>query len=207
MLYYYQLEHGRKVYKSWATTPAIPPVFREEGGGEAGEWMRYLARPDPDGTLQTQLIEISRKPEVISVLDIDPAEFQKLAVTGNYRHLVVHERGYYLLDPQRGALLYRDVVRQLALLLEQEPEEHVELQWFDYPGNAYTVPDGPVYVPWSSQEVNLPDREMPERYFMAVFDLSPLIESWEGPSAEELLEENAASSGGPVHREMPPGAP
>ena len=93
------------------------------------------------------------------------------------------------------------------MLLEQEPSEYVELQWFDYPGNEYNVPDGPVYVPWSSQEVNLPDREMPSRYFMAVFDLSPLIESWDGPSAEELLDENAASTGGPVHLEMPPGAP
>ena len=207
LLYYYQLEHGRKVYKSWATTPAIPPVFREEGGGEAGEWMRYLARPDAESTLDAQLLEISRKPEAISVLDIDPAELQELAFTGNYQHLIVHERGYYLLDPQRGALLYRDVVRQLAMLLEQEPSEYVELQWFDYPGNEYNVPDGPVYVPWSSQEVNLPDREMPSRYFMAVFDLSPLIESWDGPSAEELLDENAASTGGPVHLEMPPGAP
>ena len=32
----YQSCHHRKVYRSWATMPAIPPEFRDTGGGRTG---------------------------------------------------------------------------------------------------------------------------------------------------------------------------
>lgn len=207
LLYYYQLNHGRKVYDSWATMPAVPPQFRSEGGGQAGDWMRYTARRDVEGQIASDLMDLSRKPEVFDARALDLAELQKLAVVGNYRHLVVHERGYYLVDPYSGALNFRETVQELEDLLGQDAQEMVEIQWMDYPGNRYTVPDGPVYVPWSSQEVSLSDKQMPNRYFMAVFDLGPLVDSWEGPPPETLIQDKGPGAGGPVHREMPPGAP
>jgi hypothetical protein len=54
------------------------------------------------------------------------------------------------------------------------PTEHVEHRWVDYPGNQYNVPDGPVYVPWSAEEINLLDQQMPRKLYMAVFDLAAL---------------------------------
>ena len=39
----------------------------------------------------------------------------------------------------------------------------------------YKVPDGPVYLPWTSQQVNLPIRERPSRYFMAIFDVGSFL--------------------------------
>ena len=95
--------------------------------------------------------------------------------------MVVHERGYYLVDPMQGPLLYRDVVRRMEQRFGLTSEQVVEQEWFDYPGNRYTVPDGPVYIPWSSNEVNLPDRNMPNQYFMAIFDLSEFLDAYTGP--------------------------
>jgi hypothetical protein len=207
LLYYYQLQHGWKVYRSWATKPAIPTVFRDSGGGEPGDKMRFLARTDMGGTVEDVFLELSRNPDSVALEQLSLDALQETLVVGNYRYIVVHERGYYLLDSQRGSLLYNDVVRGLSQTLQIEPIEVVELAWFDYPGNEYKVPDGPVYVPWSSQEVNLPDREMPNQYFMAVFDVSELVDSWEGPAPEALLQEQAESTGGHEHIEAAPGAP
>jgi hypothetical protein len=219
LLYYYQLVHGWKVYRSWATRPAIPPVFRDEGGGAPGEQMRYLAQRDIEtGEAAQMLMTLSREPESAAIEEMPIEDLSRIVVAGNYRYLIVHERGYYLVDPGKGSLLYNDIVRRLGTTLGVEPVELVEMAWFDYPGNEYKVPDGPVYVPWSSQEVNLPDRDRPNRYFMAVFDLGPIHESWEGPSAEELIPATPAQPGGDggggdgpthsehVHQEMPPGA-
>lgn len=207
LLYFYQVQHQQKVYRSWATPPAIPPLLRKEGGGAAGERLRYLARPDRRGAAAGELLlQLSRSPEEANLEDLDPAQLAALAEGGNYRWLVVHERGYYLVDPRSGPVFYRDVVRRLEQKLGLAPQELVELAWFDYPGNEYKVPDGPVYVPWSSHEVSLPDQEMPNRYFMAVFDLGPL----RARHADQLPAEEDPAAGegaGPVHSEAPPGAP
>lgn len=208
LLYLYQVRHQQKVYQSWATPPAIPPLLREEGGGEAGARLRYLARPDRLGAEAGQLLlELSRNPQEANLEALDPLQLAALASSGGYRYLLVHERGYYLVDPRSGPVFYRDVVRRLEQKLELPPTELVEMAWFDYPGNEFKVPDGPVYVPWSSHEVSLPDQEMPNRYFMAVFDLAPLLERYAGELP--ALEASAAQEQGPgpVHVEAPPGAP
>ena len=237
LLNYYQLIHGRKVFRSWASRPAIPPVMRDEGGGEPGEQLRYLAQRDLDTVAAAEiLLELSRAPQEADLEALDLDEFGRLVVAGNYHHLVVHERGFYLVDAPRGALLYNDVVRRLSMVLGMYPEEVTELEWVDYPGNPYALPDsskaalgfgssalrldGPLRVAWSSYEIVLPDEQMPSRFFMSVFDLSTIHENWEGPSAEELLPkatDSGGSGGGPggdgpahsehVHQEMPPGAP
>ena len=144
-------------------------------------------------------MRLSRVPLEVDVAgELDAVSMSQLVVGGDYRHLVVHERGFYLVDPLQGSILYRDVVRKLGLWLEQEPEEFVELKWFDYPGNRYSVPGGPVYVPWASHEVNLPDWDMPKQYFMAVFDLQPLLEDYDGarPSSSDT------PAAPPVHEEI-----
>jgi hypothetical protein len=199
LLTWYQVEHGWKVYRSWATRPAVPAPFRDEGGGKAGEQLRYLAKADPDkGSLPEALMALSRDPAEVEVEDLSPDALARLCLTNGYRYIVVHERGYYLVDPLRGNILYDRAVSMLRTHLGLEAEEHTEMAWFDYPGNEYKVPDGPVYVPWSSQEVSLPDREMPNRYFMATFDLQPLVDAYDGP----LPSEETDVPEGPVHNDM-----
>lgn len=205
LLYLYQMRHHWKVYQGWATPPAVPPPLREDGvGGDAGERMRYLARQDIYGRASGELLmALSRDPLSADLDTLDLQDLTYLLVSSNYRYLVVHERGYYLVDPRKGPLYYRDVVRRLEAKLGVTAREIEEIAWFDYPGNEYEVPNGPVYVPWSSHEVALPDQEMPNRYFMAVFDLGPLVDGFEGtlPEPEEL------APAGHDHVEAPEGAP
>ena len=53
----YQVFHRQKVYRSWAGAPAVPPMFRREGGGEAGSRMRWLAEEEVShGPLQEELL-------------------------------------------------------------------------------------------------------------------------------------------------------
>ena len=134
-------------------------------------------------------MELSRDPEEAPIEAIDLGDFGRLVVAGNYRHLVLHERGFYLVNAQRGALLYNDALRRMSLALGVLPVEVIELQFLDYPGNPYDKAGGgrPVRVPWSSYEVEMPDRQMPDRFFMAVFDLEFIHEAWDGPTAEEML--------------------
>ncbi|MCB9744628.1 MAG: hypothetical protein H6741_01090 [Alphaproteobacteria bacterium] len=186
LLYFYQLNHKHKVYKGWATPPAVPPAFREEGrGGKAGARMRYLAAQDRYGAATGELLmALSRQPTEVDLDKLSMQDLSELLVSGGYTKLLIHERGYFLVDPQNGATLYRDVVRRLEAKLGLPAEEVQEIAWMDYPGNQYEVPDGPVYIPWSSNEVPLPDQDMPKRYFMSIFDLQPLIDSFEGPLPE-----------------------
>ena len=204
LLYFYQLYHHQKVYRSWATPPAIPPVFRSEGGGEPGARMRYLAKQDTLGrSAGDTLLRLSRDPTEVDLTQVlEEQAFAHLIMGGDYRWLVIHERGYYLSDPLKGQVWYRDALRKTALWLNQTPVEVVEHRWTDYPGNPYDVPNGPVYIPWASTEVNLPDSEMPNRYFMAIFDLKPFIDSYDGPQPDLT----ATDRGSPVHEEAAPGA-
>ncbi len=186
LIYYYQITHNWKVYRSWATPPAIPPLFRFEGGGDAGDRMRYLARPDSIGAQGGDLLlRLSKNPQEVSLDEVDDTELAHLFLGGNYRYLIVHERGYFLMDPMQGQVVYADVVHRLESRLGIEATIDVEHQWFDYPGNEYKVPGGPVYLPWTSQQVALPDRERPSQYFMAIFDLREFLESWDGPPVPE----------------------
>lgn len=204
LINYYQLEHGWKVFRSWATRPAIPPVMRDEGGGDAGERLRYLAQTDLDrGTSAELLRQISTAPHEAVVEDLDIEDFKKLVVGGNYRYLIVHERGFYLVDPQQGPLLYNDVVRRLSKTLGVRPTEVVEISWRDYPGNRYDKEWGPARVPWSSYAINLPDKEMPNQLFMSIFDLQTVHDAWEGERGAALLEAElgGGATSGPSHQE------
>ncbi|MFT4979813.1 MAG: hypothetical protein ACI8S6_005725 [Myxococcota bacterium] len=168
----YQAVHRRKVYRSWATSPAIPPWMRRVGGGDIGRRLRWLASAEPKSDPSLDVFrELSDNPLAADLSLWADADLDQLLVSGDYRYLVVHERGYYLSDPQQGGILYRDAVRKLGERLGVEPLEQVEVAAFDWPGKRRHFPSGPALVPWASQEVSLPTPDMPSRYFMAVFDL------------------------------------
>jgi len=76
-----------------------------------------------------------------------------------------------LLDPNKGDTLYRDVVRKFKEQLGIDVTEVIEQQAFEWPGKRRHFPVGPAWVPWASQEVQKPSQDMPDRYFMAIFDL------------------------------------
>jgi hypothetical protein len=175
LLCYYQVVHWHKVFRSWATSGSLPPTLAREGGGAIGERLRYLVRQLPSSFPGTEVLDrLSASPGKVPVEDIDPRSLGILAFAGSFRYLIVHERGYYLIHPYQGPVLYRDAVERISAGLGIRPTEEVEHAWVDYPGNQYTVPDGPVYIPWSAEEIALPDQEMPRRLYMSIFDLSPL---------------------------------
>ncbi len=210
LLTLYQVVHHWKVYRSWATPPAIPPDFRTDGGGEAGARLRYLAEQRSAGAMAAgMMLRLSKTPQEVDPSDVEDVAMAWLFLAGGYRHLVVHERGYYLVDPYQGPALYQDVVRKLENRLGLEAVEVIEHQWTDYPGNPYDVPNGPVYIPWASHEVQLPDQEMPSRYYMAIFDLAPFLEAYDGPPPPVEVErsgthEEVQPEGGREHVEVPP---
>ena len=127
---------------------------------------------DPANSRMESLFrELSRKP-----LDADIEAFSKddllnLMEMGTYRWLVVHERGYYLVDPNEGDIAYRDVLRRLEEKLGIEAKQLIEQKAFDWPAKRRHFPVGPAWIPWASQEVQKPIQDMPDRYFMAIFDL------------------------------------
>lgn len=169
----YQSVHRRKVYRSWASSPAIPPQLRRSGGGEPAKRLRWLAKPEPNkDPLETLFRAYSTDPLAADPAAFDAAALERLMVAGSYRWLVLHERGYFLVKPNEGTVLYRHVVRAFTAMLGIDPVETTEQESFDWPGKARDFPTGPAWVPWASQEVQLPTREMPTRYAMAIYDLA-----------------------------------
>ena len=210
LLCYYQTIHHHKVFRSWATQGAVPPLLLDSGGDLAGDRLRYLAQQEPGGMPGIQVLEtLSQNPSEVPLDSIERKALAAVAKAGNYRHMVVHERGYFLVDPFNGPVLYRDAVRRLAAGLGLEPEEVVEHTWVDYPGNQYKVPDGPVYVPWTAEEIHLPDQQMPQKLYMTIFDLGPLLDDESSPLGDDLQgpEGTAAPTDGPKRGEAGATAP
>ena len=190
LLYYYQRHHQRKVFRGWATSGAVPPVLRAGGGGEPGALLRYLATSDDQRATAAALYRFSDAPAG-SLAGLSGEELDQLLAAANYRHIVVHERGYYLVDPQRGEALYEEAVAELAAFLGAPADEQLELAAADYPGNALDRPTSRVH--WSSQKVSLHDGALPERYRMAVFDVGQRADDYEGPSLEPQHSAQGAS--------------
>jgi len=186
----YQSFHRRKVYRSWATEPALPPAIREVDGGEVGKRLRWLAmaEPHPD-PVEDPFRRLSREPLEADLNTIQNKDLSRLLEAGSYRWLVVHERGYYLVRSNDGGVLYRHVVKALAVRLGVEPVEMTEISAFDWPGKRRNFPVGPAWVPWASQEVQLPTEQMPVRYQMAVFDLEKWIPQEEPATQLEVKPE------------------
>ena len=132
----YQSFHHRKVYRSWATTSAVLlfyVVVMEEN--LTGKRMRWLAKEPPRKDKMEELFRtLSRNPEEADIASLSEDGLLGLMESGSYRWLVLHERGYYLVNPNEGDVLYRDVVRKMEERLGIESKEIVEQQAFDWPG-------------------------------------------------------------------------
>jgi len=169
----YQVFHGQKVYRSWAGAPAIPPLFRRAGGGEAGERMRWLAAPEPQhGELEELFVALSRDPLGVDLYGLADADLIRLMDEGEYRWLNVHERGYFLVDPHEGDVLYRDAVRRLGERLEITPVEIYE-HGLGVRHDTHLLRDvAPAWIPMAGKDVSVPLDQTPRRQMMAIFDLS-----------------------------------
>ena len=81
--------------------------------------MRWLAKEPPRNDQWNPFFESCLAIQLMLIFQIFDFEgFSFLQESGDYRWLVVHERGYFLTDPNQGDVLYRDVVRRLSETLE-----------------------------------------------------------------------------------------
>lgn len=189
LLYYYQIVHGQKVYRSWASPAAVPPSLRpQNAGAEHGERLRYLARGDKvSGPIADALMQLSHAPDTVDLASFQGGGLSEFAKTNNYRHLIVHERGYFLTQPARGRELFEIAVEKVRVALGIEPEMHDELKKGDPANPELGVPIVGDLVPWSSQPADLPPERAPAVYHMAVFEI---------PEAEAVLDTPPAAVDG-----------
>ncbi len=173
LLYLYQIVHGQRVYRSWASPAAVPPSLRPmNAGGEWGARLRYQARQDAiSGPVPDALGALSRDAHDadLSLLNLDV--LLTFAKTNNYRRVIMHERGYYLVDPKRGGELYKAAVRRLNGAISLEGTEYDELKRGDPANPELGVPIVGDLVPWSSQPMDLPPDKAPAVYHMTVWEL------------------------------------
>ena len=177
LLYYYQIHHQQKVYRSWASPGAIPPFLRVKGtGGEPGARLRYLARPDiVAGAVPKLFEELSRHPLTTDPAPLTPESWAKWAKSANYQRIVVHERGYFLVDPSQGARLYAAAVERIGTQLGIKPKVIDELSKGDPSKPVFGVPMSGDLVPWTSQPADLPESRAPSVFHMAVFEVTPQV--------------------------------
>lgn len=182
LLYYYQITHGQKVYHSWASPAAVPPLLRPDGaGGDDGARLRFQARADAiTGVVPDAIDALSHAPDTGDLTVLGTPALQEWAQTNQYKRLIIHERGYYLVDPSRGRDLYLAAVSKVSALFGQEAVELDELRKGDPLNPQVGVPIVGDLVPWSSQPTDLPPQKAPSIYHMAVF----LVPGMEGVETE-----------------------
>jgi len=169
----YQVFHKQKVYKTWAGSAAVPPIFRRAGGGDAGDRLRWLASSEPaHGFLGDLLMDLSRDPVGTDLGAMAAEDLDRLLDKGEYRWLIVHERGYYLMDAYEGGVLYRDVVRQVGERLRLTPLEKYE-HGLGVREDTHLLRDvAPAWIPMAGKSASVPLDQVPRRMMMAIFDLS-----------------------------------
>ena len=209
---YYQVIHQQKVYRSWATPGGIPPEVRRQGtGGFAGQRLRFQARPDViTGPVPDALDLLSKTPDTAAVSGLTLDAVKDWARAGSYHLIIVHERGYFLVDPARGAILYTTAVTRLATALNLPIREFEELRKGDPARPEFGVPMVGDLVPWSSQPADLPVERAPAVYRMTVFEIPDVLSDGEVPDIDGLQTAPATpppETGGPEHVEAAPGAP
>jgi hypothetical protein len=195
---YYQILHKQKVFKSWASPGALPPFLRSKGkGGEAGERLRYLATPDVlDGPIPEVFDALSKQPDTADLGALTVEGLLRWAKAGKYTRIVVHERGYFLVDPTRGARLFQSAVDRLSTQLAVAPTVLAELRKGDPAHPEFGVPIVGDLVPWTSQPAELPPERAPDVFKMAVIDLASLVpeEKAELPSAAPTPDETPTTA-------------
>ncbi len=170
---YYQIVHAQKVYRSWASPGSIPPILRAKGsGGLAGERLRFLSRADSiSGPIAEAWMALSHTPDTADLSVLGTDALPSWAKNGNYTRAILHERGYFLVDPTRGAMLYETANRRLADVFGYTGVEIDELRKGDPANPEFGVPIIGDLVPWTSQPAELPPERAPARYRMSVFTL------------------------------------
>jgi hypothetical protein len=173
LLYLYQIVHGQRVYRSWASPAAVPPALRpQNAGGDYGARLRYQARQDAvSGPVPDALTQLSRDSHDSDLTALTLSSMVAFAKTNNYRRMILHERGYYLVDPRRGGELYETARRRLTTALGLEGTEYDELRRGDPANPVLGVPIVGDLVPWSSQPMDLPPDQAPAVYHMTVWEL------------------------------------
>lgn len=173
LLYLYQIVHGQRVYRSWASPAAVPPALRPvNAGGEAGARLRYQARQDATtGPVPDALGALSRDAHDADLSALTLESLLVFAKTNNYRRVIMHERGYYLVDPRRGGELYQAATRRLTSAISLPGTEYDELKRGDPTNPQLGVPIVGDLVPWSSQPMDLPPDKAPAVYHMTVWEL------------------------------------
>ena len=183
LTYYYQLVHRQKVYRSWAGPGALPPFVRKKGqGGDAGERLRYQAKPDlMSGPIADVWMGLSTRPDTVDLTALNPDSLLRWAKAGNYTRIIVHERGYFLVDPTRGAKLFSEAVGRLSSTLGVSAVVLEELRKGNPAKPEFGVPIMGDLVPWTSQPAELPPERAPDAFHMAVIELSALPTAAEPP--------------------------
>jgi hypothetical protein len=171
---FYQTVHQQKVFKSWASPGSIPPFARmEDSAGAIGAQLRFQAEPDTmEGDIPTLWTQLSSSPDTVNLTPLTTPAFAEWAAKGQYQWVILHERGYLLVDPARGFFLYETAKAELGKVIGAPIMEIEEARRGD-PANAlFGVPTSGELMPWSSQPLRLPKEGMPESYRMAVFKLA-----------------------------------
>ncbi len=177
LICYYQIVHDKKVYRSWASPGAIPPALRApKTGGAPGDLLRYQARPDVvNGPVPELWQALSRTPDGVED-SLGAADIARWGASNAYRRVIVHERGYYLVDPRRGATLYEAAVTHLSRAFDAPVEHLVEVRRGDPTRPVFGVPHAGDLLPWTSQPADIPPEVAPAVFRMAEFVI-PVLEA------------------------------
>lgn len=192
---FYQTVHQQKVYKSWASPGSIPPFARQDGtAGVMGEQLRFQARPDVmEGDVPAFFDMLSKSADTADPNVLTTPAFAEWAEAGQYQWIVLHERGFLLVDPARGFYLYESAKLTLSKVLGKPFTEIKEAERGN-PANAlFGVPLSGELMPWSSQPLKLPREGMPDTYRMAVFKLNL---SWSNDAGSEVVPSDPPDAGG-----------
>jgi hypothetical protein len=114
---------------------------------------------------------MSRDPENTDIAALNASDLAAWAKSGSYTRVIVHERGYFLVDPSRGTTLYLAAVRRIADAIGATAVEVVELTKGDPTHPEVGVPVAGDLVPWTSQPAEMPPERAPAKYRMAIIDI------------------------------------
>jgi hypothetical protein len=127
LINYYQVVHQKKLFHGWAVPGALPPALRYRQRSEHPETRHLMWIVEPDTPMKNSfgdaLEQLNSSPYVLGEYDL--ADREEVAKRG-FKYAILHERGCYMVLPQRGADLYEALKRRLGKHFG-ESHEFVEL--------------------------------------------------------------------------------